>query len=105
MAPATSTGGNVLYAIHCYDRPDVLEVRLRVRAEHQDHLRNATVRIALCGPLLGSDGETMVGSLFVVEAPDREAAEAFANADPFRREGVWESVRINGFTDRSADFR
>jgi uncharacterized protein len=46
------------------------------------------------------DGETMTGSLIVVEAGNREAAERFNANDPYRRAGVWEKVTIGGFLKR-----
>ncbi len=45
------------------------------------------VQILISGPLLAEYGETMTGSLFIVEAPDRAAVDAFHAADPFRAAG------------------
>jgi hypothetical protein len=54
----------------------------------------------MSGPLTADDGQTMLGSLFVVEATDRGAVERFNAADPFQRAGIWERVTITGFIRR-----
>ena len=54
----------------------------------------------MSGPLTADDGAMMIGSLFVLEAPDRAAVERFNEADPFRRAGIWERVTITGFVRR-----
>jgi uncharacterized protein len=54
----------------------------------------------MSGPLTSDDGTTMIGSLFVVEASDRETVERFNRADPFHGAGIWEHVTITGFQRR-----
>jgi len=54
-------------------------------------------RLMIAGPLLGDDGVTVQGSLLVIEAADRAAAEAFAAGDPYAKAGLFESVTIKAF--------
>ena len=42
----------------------------------------------------------MIGSLFLVEAPDRAAVERFNRADPFHAAGIWDNVTITRFNRR-----
>jgi uncharacterized protein YciI len=42
----------------------------------------------------------MIGSLMILEAPDRIAVEAFNRADPFYVAGIWEEVDITAFVKR-----
>jgi len=58
------------------------------------------VEIVMSGPLVADDGTTMIGSLFLIEAPDRAAVEAFNAADPFKKADIWERVTITGFLRR-----
>jgi uncharacterized protein len=51
----------------------------------------------MSGPLVQDDNATAKGSFFLVEAPDRAAAEAFNKGDPFHKAGIWENVRIVAF--------
>jgi uncharacterized protein YciI len=93
----------MLFAIHAVDRAGALPTRLAHYDAHKAFLADPGafgVRIVMSGPLTADDGETMIGSLFVVEAPDRAAVERFNAADPFRHAGIWERVTITGFIRR-----
>ena len=86
------------FAIHCLDGEGAVATRLSLYETHKAYLTAAErVRMVISGPLLAEDGETMIGSLFVVDAEDRAAVEAFVAADPFQRGGVWAEVSIHRF--------
>lgn len=85
------------FAIHCRDAEGALPMRLSLYDAHKAHLAAATLGMVISGPLLAEDGETMIGSLFVIDAEDRAAVEAFVAADPFQRGGVWAEVSIHRF--------
>jgi uncharacterized protein YciI len=90
----------MLFSVHALDRPGVAEKRKAVHAEHVAHLRKANdygVTITVGGPLVADDGTTSIGSLMVLEAPDRASAEKFNRADPFSSNGVWGAVEIRRF--------
>jgi uncharacterized protein YciI len=92
-----------LFAIHALDRPDALALRLEHYAAHRSYVEGAEsggVRVLVSGPLQTDDGESMLGSLFIVEAEDREAVTAFTNADPFQIFGVWGEVAVTRFHKR-----
>lgn len=90
----------MLFVIHCVDKPDVLSVRLAHYQAHRDYLATAPLEIVMSGPLVSDDGETMIGSFFLVEAPGRKAVEAFNRADPFHEAKIWASVHIHAFNKR-----
>jgi len=58
------------------------------------------MRTVMSGPLVEDDGQTMNGSLFVIEAEDRKAVEDFHHRDPFYLAGVWERVTITAYIKR-----
>jgi len=88
------------FIVHCLDAPDVLPRRLEHYEAHKAYLSTAPVRILVSGPLMSDDGETMIGSLFLIEAETKAAVEAFNAGDPFRRAGIWAEVRIHRFLKR-----
>ncbi|GAB2655305.1 YciI family protein [Arenimonas aestuarii] len=90
----------MLYAIHCLDHSDALSRRLANYEAHKAYLVNAAVNTVISGPLLGADAETMIGSLFIVEAADIAEARNFNESDPFHRAGVWSRVDIRAFQMR-----
>jgi uncharacterized protein YciI len=93
----------MLFVIHALDKPGALPIRLAHYDAHKKFLSDTSafgVKIVMSGPLVADDGETMIGSMFIVEADNRAAAEAFNRADPFHAAGNWETVTITGFLRR-----
>jgi len=91
------------FAIHALDKPDALSLRLEHYADHRAFVEAEAshgVAVVFSGPLQSDDGEVMVGSLFIVDAPDRDTVQRFIEADPFQRAGVWGVVQINRFHKR-----
>jgi uncharacterized protein len=93
----------MLFAIHAIDRDGALPKRLENYEAHREHLKTAGdygVKIVISGPLTKDDGETMIGSLFVLEAAGSEVVKKFNANDPFNKAGIWEQVKITGFIKR-----
>jgi uncharacterized protein YciI len=93
----------MLFVIHALDRPGALSRRLAHYDAHRAFLSDTgpyDVSMVMSGPLTAEDGTTMIGSLFVVEAPNRAAVERFNKADPFHAAAIWERVTITGFVRR-----
>ena len=88
------------YVIHCLDKKGALQTRLDNYDKLKTYLATPPVKVVISGPLVADDGETMIGSFFLVEAESKQAAQAFHDNDPFKHVGVWEEVRINPFLKR-----
>jgi uncharacterized protein YciI len=86
----------MLFAIACTDKPGSLELRLATRPAHLDYLRGRQAEIVMGGAMLDPAGNAC-GSLLVVEAADRAAAEAFAAGDPYAKAGLFESVALRPY--------
>jgi uncharacterized protein YciI len=92
-----------LFAVHALDKPDALPRRLENYSAHRSFIetdQSFGVAVVISGPLQSDDGETMIGSLFIIEAPSRGEIEAFTQADPFSTGGVWGDVTITRFHRR-----
>jgi len=87
----------MLFAFHLIDRAGAGDLRLRVRPEHKAYLAQVAERIAFAGPLLADDGQTMVGSLLVIDFTDRAAALAWLSAEPFTRAGLYADAQVHAF--------
>ena len=79
------------FVIHAIDRSDAGSLREHTRPTHLDYLGGFDVVFG--GPMLDDDG-AMCGSLIVVQAEDRAAAEAFAAGDPYALAGLFATVTI-----------
>ncbi len=93
----------MFFVIHATDRKDALPTRAKFWRAHRIHLDEGPsqgVQVLTAGPLVADDGETPVGSLFVVEAPDRASVDTFTRSDPYHLNGVWERVDIHFYNKK-----
>jgi uncharacterized protein YciI len=93
----------MLFVVHALDRPNGLDNRMKNYRDHRAHLDRAEaegIEIVTAGPLVADDGETPIGSLFVCKANDRTTVEAFCNADPYKANGVWETIQVHAYVNR-----
>jgi len=94
----------MLYAIVGEDVPDSLEQRLAARPAHLARLNElqSNGRLILAGPFPALDSADpgpagFSGSLIVAEFESLQAAQSWANADPYVSAGVYSKVNINPF--------
>jgi uncharacterized protein YciI len=94
----------MLYAILCEDKPASAALRATHRPAHLARLAilRDEGRLELAGPHPAIDSPDpgpagVTGSLIVAEFPSLEAAREWADADPFRVEGVYAHVTVKPF--------
>ncbi|MCK0152516.1 YciI family protein [Alcanivorax sp. S6407] len=94
----------MLYAIISQDVADSLPLRKQARADHLARLETLRDqgRLILAGPhpAIDSDdpGEAgFTGSLVVAEFDSLESAQAWADADPYIKAGVYANVIVKPF--------
>ncbi len=90
----------MLFVIHCIDAADGHPRRMENYPAHKAHLERTAdfgIQIVMSGPLVKDDGETPIGSMFVIEAPNKAAVEAYQKADPFYNAKVWERISLTAF--------
>ncbi|MDI3322176.1 YciI family protein [Pinibacter soli] len=77
---------------------EALNRRLAVRPKHIDrmHKEKAKGHFIFGGSKLTDEGK-MVGSILVIDLPDMEAAENWIEADPYVKDGVWETYEVVPF--------
>ena len=87
------------FIVHALDKADALERRMSVIADHRAFLDNAPaqhdVQVLLSGPLTSDDGSAMIGSFFLLDAPDRQAIEDLFSEDPLTASDVWGQTNIS----------
>ena len=92
------------YAIISQDVENSLPLRAKVREAHLARL-NALVadgRLLIAGPHPAIDAEApgeagVTGSLVVAEFPSLEAAQSWADADPYLESGAYRKVAVKPF--------
>ena len=94
----------MFYAINATDTENSLEKRLKARPDHVARLQTLKNegRLLLAGPYPALDTEDpgaagFSGSLIVAEFDSLEAAQTWADADPYIKSGVYQRVEVKPF--------
>lgn len=91
----------MLFVIFCIDKPNMTEKRMAAMPAHVEYLNAQTkIKNIMSGPLMDDKMENIVGSLYLLEAPDRAAIEEFAKGDPLVAAGIWKNSEIRAFNKR-----
>lgn len=92
------------YAIVSEDVANSLEKRQSARPAHLERLETlkAEGRLLVAGPFPAIDSETpgdagFTGSLVIAEFDSLEAAQAWADADPYMAAGVYQNVMVKPY--------
>ena len=83
-----------MFCLICMDKPGHIEVRLENRNDHINYVL-ASPEVKIAGPFVAEDGETMIGTMLVLDVASREAAEAWAAKDPYALAGLFDRVEIH----------
>ena len=94
----------MLYSIVGIDNPNSLDARMAVRSEHVARLQEllAQGRLIIAGPNPAIDcddpGEAgFSGSIIVAEFDSLQAAQDWADEDPYIKSGAYASVMVKPF--------
>ena len=87
----------MLFVIRNIDKPNSGALRAANRPAHLAYLDQIAPVLKLAGPFLADDNETMIGSLWIVEAADKKTALGLATDDPYAIAGLFESQSATPF--------
>lgn len=90
----------MLFVIFCLDKPGAEHTRAANMQAHRDYLATDPIKVVLSGPLTTDDGQSVIGSFFLVDAADRGEIEKFQRNDPLFNSGIWASVEVRAFAKR-----
>ena len=84
----------MLFIVSGRDYPNGLEHRLRFRPAHRAYYESLGDDLILSGPYLDATGEP-IGSMIIIRRNTHADAEAFAKADPFVHQRVFETLSVS----------
>lgn len=94
----------MFYAIVSQDIENSLSLRQSARPAHLERLNDLKNegRLLVAGPLPAIDSETpgdagFTGSIVIAEFPSLEAAQSWADKDPYVDAGVYQNVSVKPF--------
>ena len=82
------------YAIITRDKPNHLDLRNRVRAEHLEFLEANQDKLLAAGAMTDDDGQGGYGGIIIVDTEDREEAWSLIQSDPFTRHGLFAGIEV-----------
>lgn len=82
------------YAVITRDKPNHLDLRNAVRAEHLAFLEANQDKLLAAGAMTDDDGQGGYGGVIIVDTEDREEAWRFIQNDPFTRRGLFSSIEV-----------
>ncbi|MEL6666224.1 MAG: YciI family protein [Pseudomonadota bacterium] len=86
-----------LFLINARDKANSSDLRQATRQAHLEWAGEARHKIAMAGPVLSDDGDTMMGSTFVIEFDTLEEAKSWAEEDPYAKAGLFDRTEIIPF--------
>jgi hypothetical protein len=84
----------VHWLIKCRSKPNTDALRTATIDAHRNFLDGYPEVTWYSGPLFTDDNKNAIGSLRLIEFPDREAAFAYINADPYTKAGIFQAINI-----------
>ena len=80
----------------CMDGPETLPLRLEHLQGHLEHIEANHEHYRVAGPMKNETG-TIVGSFYIVAAPNREQAQSIMDGDPYMASNMYENVMVQEF--------
>jgi uncharacterized protein YciI len=82
------------WLIKCRSKPATDALRMATIDAHRNFLDGYPEVTWYSGPLFTDDNRNAIGSLRLIEFPDRGAALAYINADPYTRAGIFAAITV-----------
>ena len=84
----------MLYILYQEDKDEAEAIRAEARERHLAYLERHKDILVLGGALLADASDQRLGSVLIINVPGRAEAEAFSRDEPFRRAGLFKTVKI-----------
>jgi uncharacterized protein YciI len=88
------------WLIKCRSKPDTDALRLATIDAHRSFLDGYPEVTWFSGPLFTDDNKSAIGSLRLIEFPDRDAALAYINSDPYTKAGIFQAITVERWEPR-----
>jgi hypothetical protein len=84
-----------LFVVYNRDAPGTAALRETHRPAHIAFMKSLGTAAKAGGPILGPDGETRIGGMFILEASSLAEAQAVAGRDPFMLAGLFQTSHVD----------
>ena len=84
----------MLYIINCWEKPGMASLVAATREAHLHYLHETAKQLVLAGGMLTEDGKDRLGSVFLLNVPNRKAATDWLDAEPFNKAGMFKTITL-----------
>jgi hypothetical protein len=84
----------MLYIINGWDKPGTDALVAATLDEHQHYLHDSEHLLVLAGGMRTEDGQGRLGSVYVLNVPNRKAAEDWLAQEPFYKANVFRTTTL-----------
>ena len=88
------------WLIKCRSKPNTDALRLATIDAHRNFLDGYPEVTWYSGPIFTDDNKNAIGSLRLIEFPDRGAAQTYINSDPYTKAGIFQSISVERWEPR-----
>lgn len=90
--------GNLQFFIHALDKPGTAATRKELLDAHLAFFKEHEEVFMYRAPLVADEDETQnIGSVYLLDMPDAEAAKALWASEPFNNAGIYETAEFYGW--------
>jgi uncharacterized protein YciI len=89
----------MLVLFNCLDNDNQQQRRLNSLKAHLDWVEHNMGSIKVAGPQLSEQTNTIVGSMYILEAESIEQAFQLLKSDPYHKADIWQKILITEFKD------
>lgn len=86
-----------MYCVTCLDHENSEVLRLENRPAHLDYVLSRAAAVSVAGPVTSEDGQTMIGTVLLLNVDSRAEAQDFVDNDPYNKAGLFADIRIHRF--------
>jgi uncharacterized protein len=97
MAPLVARARQTCFMVCAWDGPGADALRARDLDGHLAHMEAHWQRYLIAGPLREPEGETIIGSMFLVWADSHDNVTSLMAGDPYFTNGQYRQVEVRRF--------
>ncbi len=84
----------MLFVYSAIDCPNKSELRAKNNPAHVKYVYDYGIEIFHAGPLVCDNGVSPIGTLIIVDAPNREVVQKFIDNDPYVKAGLFCQISL-----------
>lgn len=103
-APTVARVEGDVYLVLAYDNDGSGDIRERELAGHLEYMEHNCDKYLVAGPMREPGTEPLIGSFFLVQADNADAARALVAGDPYVQSGLYRELLVHAAVPAAGHF-